>query len=276
MWKAVSTSHETQSRIMFEVTTFNSLNGKYCSQFHRHATLELVAELKKWLTCFSEYVTAQKSYIKALDAWFSTCNIGPESDQTDEYPGRSSSSSSVPPCGIDDDRPPVIAVCHEWMAAMEKLPDKAVMSAMKSFRKEIKALSVQQRKEQKLKKKVDGLIRELEREVAASQKAENKILKLKESKMEIDGDFQDKMEQLADKKTSLEELKQKVEFEKAKHISGMEDTQRAILGGFQTGLSQVFESLAGFSKATVKMYEDLVTYFENVKATGENSASSSR
>lgn len=273
MWKAVSTAHETQSRIMFEVTTFNSLNGKYCSHFHRHATLELEAELKKWRTCFSEYVTAQKSYIKALDAWFSTCNIGPQPDQADEYPG-GSSSSSVLPCGIDDNGPPVIAVCHEWMVAMEKLPDKAVMTAMKSFRKEIKALSVQQRKEQKLKKKVDGLIRELERKVSALQKAENKILKLKESKMEIDGDFQDKMEQLEDEKTSLEELKQKVELEKAKHISGMEDTQRATLCGFQTGFSQVFESLIGFSRATVKMYEDLVTYDENVKATGENSASS--
>lgn len=250
---------------MFEMATFNSLDGNYCSHFHRHATVELEAELKKWRACFSEYIAAQKAYIESLDAWFSACS-GPEpeeaEDQSEEIP-------SAPEFRIHG--PPLISVCHEWLASTAKLPDKEVMNSLKGFEKKVKALSVQQWKEQKQKKKIDLLVREFDRKVSALQREENKILKLKESRREVDGDFQDRMECLEERKMSLEEIRHKIELEKAKHMSGMEETHRATLAGFQTGFSAVLESLVDFSKATVKMYDDLSAYIENAKATAENS-----
>ena len=48
----------------------------------------------------------------------------------------------------------------------------------------------------------------------------------------------------------------------------MQETQIIILNGFQTGFSTVFESLIEFSKASLKMYNDLATRSVNAEKEG--------
>ncbi|KAM7261229.1 hypothetical protein ACFE04_026704 [Oxalis oulophora] len=245
-WKIMLESHEFQIRIISEVTSFNcSTYGQFCNDSHRFATLQLEAELHNWHACFAKYVTTQKAYISALNGWLSKF-IAPE---VELY----SKKSSIPPCG--NSAPPLLVLCQTWLTSMDTLPDKVVMSSMKSFGKDIRALWLQQGIEQQQKKKVDRLVKEIEKE-------DRKIFSSGISEYESEASIRNRIEILAEKKDQLG-------VEKEKHVSSMKETRRITVDGLQTGFSSIFESLAEFSKASVKMYGDLVTYSEDAKPKEE-------
>ncbi|XVF18084.1 hypothetical protein REPUB_Repub10bG0181100 [Reevesia pubescens] len=257
-WKIMLESHETQNQIMFEVSSFNcSAYGKFCNDSHRLATLQLEAELHNWRSCFVAYFSAQKAYIEALSGWLSKF-IAPEVELW------SKKRSSAPALGVNG--PPLLVTCHEWLASLEKLPNEAVICALKNFGKDIRALWIQQGEEQKQKRKVDGLAKELERKVLAFQRTESRILGSKLSQQELEVNVWNRIEYLAEKKNLLDVFRKRIDAEKVKHHTSMEETQQKTVKGFQTGFYSVFESLAEFSKASVKMYADLVTYCETAKA----------
>ncbi|KAF9684514.1 hypothetical protein SADUNF_Sadunf04G0126000 [Salix dunnii] len=254
-WKIMLESHETQNRIILEVKTFASPTyGKFCNDSHRLATLQLEAELLNWRACFEEYVAAQKAYVKALHSWLSKFLV-PEVEFCSR--GR---SSAVPYRAYG---PPLLVICHDWLSSMDKLPDKAVSFALKSFSKDVRALWAQQGEEQQQKRKVDSLAKELDRRNLSFQKVENRFheSKLLEYKPEQETEHQD--EQLTEKKDQLDMFRKKLDIEKEKHHNYVQETQRITLGGFQTGFSTAFESLTEFSKASMNMYDDLVNHNEN-------------
>ncbi|XP_038994763.1 protein ALTERED PHOSPHATE STARVATION RESPONSE 1-like [Hibiscus syriacus] len=257
-WKIMMELHETQNRIMFEVTSFNCpAYGKFCNDSHRLATLQLVEELHNWRSCFAAYLSAQKEYIEALSGWLSKF-ISPEVEL------RPKKRSSVPALAVDG--PPLLATCLEWLASLEKLPNEAVVRALKSFGKDMHALWVQQGEEQKQKRKVDGLAKELERKVLAFQRTEHRVLSSKLSEQELEVNVRSRIEYLAERKNLLDTFRKRVDTEKLKHQTVIEETQQITVKGFQTGFYSVFESLVEFSKAYVKMYADLVTHCETAKA----------
>nr|DAD46712.1 TPA_asm: hypothetical protein HUJ06_016649 [Nelumbo nucifera] len=250
-WKIMSAAHETQNRIMFEVESFTCPTyGKFCNDSHRLATLQLEIELQNWHECFTGYITAQRAYVEALDGWLSKLII----PEVEFY---SRGRSSIPPYRISG--PPLLVICHNWLTSLEKLPDRAVTDAMKSFRKDIRALWVQQREEQQQKRKVDSLSKELDRRVVSFQKEENRILQFKLSEQKTDSDGQHQVEYLTERRNLLNTFRKRLDGEKAKHHNCMQETQRITLNGFQTGFSSIFESLAEFSKASLRMYDELVT-----------------
>ncbi|KAJ6739281.1 hypothetical protein OIU74_004110 [Salix koriyanagi] len=254
-WKIMLESHETQNKILLEVKTFASPTyGKFCNDSHRLATLQLEAELLNWRACFVEYVAAQKAYVKALHSWLNKFLV-PEVEFCSR--GR---SSAVPYRAFG---PPLLVICHDWLSSMDKLPDKAVSFALKSFSKDVRALWAQQGEEQQQKRKVDSLAKELDRRNLSFQKVENRFqeTKLLEYKPEQETEPQD--EQLTEKKDQLDMFRKKLDIEKEKHHNYVQETQRITLGGFQTGFSAVFESLTEFSKASMNMYDDLVNHNEN-------------
>ena len=261
-WKIMLECHETQNKILFEVRTFaGPAFGKFCNESHRLATVQLQAELHNWRACFMDYVVAQRAYIGALHGWL-TKFIVPEVELYSRSRG-STMSSRV-------NGPPLLMICHDWLASMEKLPEKSVAFALRSFAKDVKALWVQQGEEQQQKRKVDGLAKELDRRILGFQKTESrflesKLIEHKESDAEHHGEY------LRDKRDQLDVSRQKLEAEKEKHHNYMQETQRMTLSGFQTGFCTVFESLIEFSKASQNMYNDLVTYSESAQKAGSMS-----
>ncbi|EEF31737.1 conserved hypothetical protein [Ricinus communis] len=261
-WKMMLESHETQKQVMLEVKFFNCpAYEKFSNDCHRLATLQLEAELDNWCACFSAYVTTQKAYIEALSGWLSKF-IAPE------FEFYSSRKYISPPCRING--PPLLVICHEWLAWLDKLPDNAVTYAMKSFGKDIHALWSQQGKEQQQKRKVDDLAKELDRRTLAFQRAERRILTSKISEQETEASVRHNIEYLVEGKRLLNLFRNTLDEEKEKHLNSMQGTQQITVSGFQTGFSSVFESLAEFSKASVKMYVDLVTYSANAKTAEKN------
>ncbi|KAK8653113.1 hypothetical protein V6N13_127128 [Hibiscus sabdariffa] len=257
-WKIMMESHETQNRIVFEVTSFNCPTyGKFCNDSHRLATLQLMEELHNWRSCFAAYLSAQKAYIEALSGWLSKF-ISPEVEL------RSKKRSSAPALGVNG--PPLLATCLEWLASLEKLPNEAVIRALKSFGKDMRALWVQQGEEQKQKRKVDGLAKELERKALAFQRTESRVLGSKLSEQELEVNVRNRIEYLAERKNLLDMFRKRIDAEKLKHQTVMEETQQITVKAFQTGFYSVFGSLVEFAKASVKMHADLVTYCETAKA----------
>ncbi|MCI54338.1 hypothetical protein A2U01_0075588, partial [Trifolium medium] len=61
---------------------------------------------------------------------------------------------------------------------MRKLPDKTVVLALKSVVKDVKALCIQQCKEQQQKRKVESLSKDLDRRYLGSYKLKTKMLEL--------------------------------------------------------------------------------------------------
>ncbi|KAK4437610.1 protein ALTERED PHOSPHATE STARVATION RESPONSE 1 [Sesamum alatum] len=259
-WKIMLESHEIQNKIIFEVKTFTCPSyGKFCNESHRLATLQLETELVNWRSCLIEYIAAQKGYIEALHGWLSKF-VAPEV----EFYSRG--RNSAPPCRSNG--PPLLKVCHDWLDSMNKLPDKAVSFAIKSCAKDVRALWLQQGVEQQQKRKVDSLSKELDKKILAFQKAENRIseFRLTDKNTELEMDHQ--AESLVERKDMLENFRKRVDFEKEKHHNCMQETERITLNGFQTGFCRVFESMTEFSRAALKMYNDLSTT-QNAEKVGK-------
>ncbi|KAG6424591.1 hypothetical protein SASPL_115009 [Salvia splendens] len=127
-WKIMLESHEIQSKIIFEVTTFSCPSyGKFCNETHRLTTLQLETELRNWRTCFTEYVFTQKSYVEALFGWLSKF-VAPEV----EFYSRGRALAL--PCRRNG--PPLLVLCHDWLESMNNLPEKAVSVAIQGCSKD--------------------------------------------------------------------------------------------------------------------------------------------
>lgn len=238
-------SHEIQNKIIYEVKTFTCPSyGKFCNESHRLATRQLEIELMNWRACFTEYVAAQKNYIHALYCWLSKF-IAP---QVEFY-------SPPPLCGSNG--PPLLVLCHDWLECMDKLPDKAVSFAIKSCARDVKALWLQQGQELQQKRKVDSLSKEVDKKTMAFQKAENRMIELRISDKSTELEVDNRAESFVEGKDVLESLRRRVEMEKEKHRKFMQETERIMLNGFQTGFCGVFESVSEFSRAALKMYNEL-------------------
>ncbi|XP_061337475.1 protein ALTERED PHOSPHATE STARVATION RESPONSE 1-like [Gastrolobium bilobum] len=253
-WKIMLESHETQKKILSEVKSFTCPTyGKFCNQSHKFATLQLETQLQNWRVCFREYAAAQKAYVEALHGWLSKF-IVPEV----EFYSRSKNANM--PYQVNG--PPLLVICNDWLASLQKLPDKMVTLALKSVVKDVRALWLQQSKEQQQKRKVESIEKDLDRRYSGSHKVKSKMLELQITDQVGTDDQEECMND------HLETLRRKLEAEQEKHHSCMQETQRITLNGLQSGFSLVFESLTEFCKASQKMYNELVTYSENAEKDG--------
>ncbi|KAL6222230.1 hypothetical protein ACLB2K_005622 [Fragaria x ananassa] len=211
-------------------------------------------------------IMSEKAYIEALHGWLLKF-IAPE---TEFY---LKGMSPLPSCTLNG--PPLLAICHNWLTSMDKLPDGAVTSAMKSFGKDIRALLAQQGEEHQQKRKVDGLARELDKKVLAFERTERRLLGVKFSEKETELHVPNRIEYLTGMKDQLDMFRKKLDTEKAKHQTSMQETQHIAVNGFQTGFTSVFESLAEFSKTATRLYADIITFGENDKGVDEKSSNPS-
>ncbi|KAM7257395.1 hypothetical protein ACFE04_013136 [Oxalis oulophora] len=256
-WKVMMETHETQNKILSEVKTFSCPSfGKFSNDSHRLATLQVEAELHNLRECFLEFVKVQKAYVQALHSWL-TKFLVPEV----EFYSKGRSSGAPYLAG----GPKLLITCHEWLASMKKLPDKDVAFALKSFSKDVQALWTQQGEEQQQKRKVDSLTKELDRRTLAFQKNETRFLESKLIEYQSEENVENRNDHLTEKKDQLDALKRKLEAELEKHRDCVQETKRMTLNGFQTGFTPVFKSLAEFSKASWKMYNDLVSDSESTE-----------
>ncbi|XP_006367871.1 uncharacterized protein [Solanum tuberosum] len=259
-WKIMLESHEIQNKIIFDVKSFTCPTyGKFCNDSHRLATVQLDVELQNWRARFQDYIAAQKAYVEALHGWLSKFAV----PEVEFY---SKSRSSTPACRANG--PPLLMICHDWLSAMNKLPDRAVSVALKGCGKDVRALWVQQGEEQQQKRKVDSMSKELDRKTLAFQKVENKLYEFKLTDRSSEIEIDHRAEYLKERKDLLDNFRKRVDLEKEEHQKCMQETQRITLNGFQTGFCRVFESITEFSSAALKMYNELLSSGEMAEKIG--------
>ncbi|GAA0143578.1 hypothetical protein LIER_04232 [Lithospermum erythrorhizon] len=264
-WAVMLGFHEIQNKVISEVKTFNCPSyGKFCNDSHRLATLQLEAELHNWRTCFTEYIAAQKAYVKALHGWLSRFVV-PEV----EYNSHGGNRGPTPLCQANG--PPLLMICLVWLSSLEKLPDKSVAVAIKNCAKDVRSLWIQQGEEQQQKRKVDSLSKELDRKIFAFRKAETKTFEFKLTDQSSEQEIDHRVEFLKERTDLLDNFRKKVDTEKERHQSCVEETQRTMLGGFQTGFGRIFESMIEFCIAASKGYDDLLNMTLNVEKHGSQS-----
>ncbi|ERM96235.1 uncharacterized protein LOC18424163 [Amborella trichopoda] len=247
-WKIMWESHQTQYQIISEVQSFS---GKFCTDLHHKATLQLEIELQNWRTSFFEWVSAQKAYVKALHGWLSTFII---SDL--KYNSRSMPAFAPPA---------LLVICGDWLLALEKLQDKDVGYAMKSLGREVRALWVQQGEEIQQKRKVESLAKELDRRVRALQRVENRILESKLSDSKTEGDLKHRVEYLAARKELIELFRKRLDNDKVKHLELVQETQKATVEKLRVGLMEVFEVMSEFARCSSGVYEEVLEEGEKAR-----------
>ncbi|KAK9935687.1 hypothetical protein M0R45_022776 [Rubus argutus] len=134
-WLAMSDRHQSQQMIMYEVvkSLYSPPQTMFCDASHLHAADKLRTQLENWRAGFTEYVSSQKDYIKALDDW-------------GRHPLPSFCEVKVP------------SLVANWLACFDKLSDdKTVIDVMDDLGRRVEKLVELQKKEHEHKSQVDTL-----------------------------------------------------------------------------------------------------------------------
>jgi hypothetical protein len=86
--------------------------------------MHLWNELDSFSSTFKIWVTAQKSYVEALNAWLQKCILQPPQDRR-----RRKRKVSFPPRNAIS--PPIFVLCSGWVAMMESLPTDELCKSIK-------------------------------------------------------------------------------------------------------------------------------------------------
>lgn len=135
-----------------EATSFNKKLGTA----HIDAIIKLKSEVQKWNLSFSDWIQAQKSYVKALNGWLVRCLM-------------------YEPEEIPDDSPPVYVICNKWSQAVDNLSEKNVFEAITGFMFRVNELLEKHILDLQQKLTLD---KELERKVKVLKRQEQKMHKV--------------------------------------------------------------------------------------------------
>ncbi|CAM0912655.1 unnamed protein product [Alopecurus aequalis] len=124
MWKAMLECHHKQFitiSLAYHVKSSTSLQQ---GEHHRQAAMHLWNEMDCFSSTFKLWVTAQKSYVEALNAWLQKCILQPPQDRR-----RRKRKISFPPRQALS--PPIFILCSVWLAMMESLPTDELCKSIK-------------------------------------------------------------------------------------------------------------------------------------------------
>ncbi|KAL9358230.1 hypothetical protein Peur_051483 [Populus x canadensis] len=125
MWKVMLECHRCQSRAVVEASSLDAIasNVKF-SDACLEAAIQLKIELQNWNLCFSNWISAQRGYVKALNGWLLRCLPSEPEEMPDDV-------SPLSPGRIG--APPVFAFCNQWSLAIDRVSEMEVIYAMNGF-----------------------------------------------------------------------------------------------------------------------------------------------
>ncbi|KAG2291630.1 hypothetical protein Bca4012_007590 [Brassica carinata] len=167
MWKQMLECHQSQCQAIKEARGLGSIRAsKKLGDEHLEATSLLGHELINWILGFSSWVSAQKCYVRELNKWLMKCLLYEPEETADGIapfsPGRLGA-------------PPIFVICNQWSQALDRISEKEVIEAMRSFTTSVLQLWEQDRLETTVmgQEKVRSMDREeqrIHREIQALEK----------------------------------------------------------------------------------------------------------
>ncbi|KAL6144723.1 hypothetical protein ACLB2K_055414 [Fragaria x ananassa] len=153
MWEAMRCHHESQSKIVTALRSFDiSQCPKYTTDHHHERTVQLWYVVQEWHSQFVKLVSKQKEYVKALRNWLKLNLIPIESNLKEKV--------SSPP---RIQNPPIQGLLLEWNDHLDKLPDEVARTAIHNFAGIIHTIMLKQEEEMKMKEKCEDSRKELDR-----------------------------------------------------------------------------------------------------------------
>lgn len=98
----------------------------------------LVFELGNWRSCLAAWITAQRSYARALAGWTSRC-VRPQINADDQ--------TSQSPLVVTARAPPVHGLCVRWAWLLDSVSEAAAVEGIDFFANGIGSVGMQQREE---------------------------------------------------------------------------------------------------------------------------------
>ncbi|CAH2076695.1 unnamed protein product [Thlaspi arvense] len=240
MWKAMLECHQSQCQAIREARGLGPIRAsKKLGDEHLEATSLLGHELINWILGFSSWVSAQKGYVKELNKWLMKCLLYEPEETPDGIapfsPGRLGA-------------PPIFVICNQWSQALDRISEKEVIEAMRSFTTSVLQLWEQDRLEttvmghgdsEKRARNMDREEQRIHREIQALEK---------------------KMVLVAPGDGNINSLS----------ISGnvvyQSDTSNDSL---QSSLQRIFEAMERFTAESMRAYDDLLLRAEEETAPRE-------
>ncbi|CAH8344770.1 unnamed protein product [Eruca vesicaria subsp. sativa] len=239
MWKAMLECHQSQCQAIMEARGLGPIRAsKKLGEEHLEATSLLGHELINWILGFSSWVSAQKGYVRELNKWLMKCLLYEPEETPDGIapfsPGRMGA-------------PPIFVICNQWSQALDRISEKEVIEAMRSFTTSVLQLWEQDRLETNMmghgdsEKRVRNMDREEQRIHREIQALEKKMV------LVAPGDG-----------TNSLSLSGNVVYQS--------DTSNDSLQG---SLQRIFEAMERFTAESVRAYDDLLVRAEEETAPRE-------
>lgn len=243
MWKVMLECHQYQCQAITEAKNLDALtSNQKLSGEHVQATMQLEHELLNWIASFSLWIGAQKGYVKALNGWLKKCLL---------YEPEETADGIVPFSPSRLGAPPVFVICNQWSQAMERISEREVVDAMRTFTMSVHQLSerhsMEFRQRMLTNKDMERKVKELEREEQKMQKEWQTIDK--------------KMVIVSGQGLGLP-IPGQIVFQ----------SDAANIGGLHLGLKQIFEAMERFTASTMQAYEELQLRCEEDTLTRENAS----
>lgn len=203
------------------------------SDTHLEASLQLEHDLLNWTCRFTEWIGAQKGYVRALNRWLLKCILYEPEETADGIapfsPGRAGA-------------PPIFVICNQWDQSLERIAETSEKELVDSLRVfSMMVLHLREQDKGELRQRMTAN-RDMERKVKNLEREDIKMQK-KMVLVTASGD--------SDGVSSL-----------SGNVVYQSDTSSKA--SLQAGLRHVFEALDRFTTDSVKAYEELLERSEEV------------
>ncbi|KAJ6680932.1 hypothetical protein OIU74_019420 [Salix koriyanagi] len=233
MWKVMLECHRCQFQAVVEARNVDAIpsNVKF-SEACLEAAIQLKIELQNWNLCFSNWISAQRGYVKALNGWLLRHLPSEPAEMSDDVPPFSPSRRGAPP---------VFAFCNQWSLAIDRVSEMEVIYAMNGFF------------------------------ASVDQYGERHCVYLQQ-RLTTDKDVERKVKILEREGQRLQKMMQargKVYFQASEATHQTKTTNNSSL---QLGLKQIFVAIERFSADNMHAYEELHGHVEHSRLSQENPA----
>ncbi|TXG48073.1 hypothetical protein EZV62_027367 [Acer yangbiense] len=265
-WRTMYECHQVQNYISQRLNHLIDIqNMDSTTDNHLQATSQLETEVNYWYSSFCMLTISQREYVKTLCRWIQLTDCLVDDHQ------QSHNSSAIR------------KFCQDWQLVFDKLPEKVVSEAIKSFLSAIQAIFQQQMEELNLRKKSDRLERRLEKELNSLAEMERRLqrelnsvavtteerLEGSSSTVEVAQSNLSPKHPVSLKRSKIVALRERVEAEKAKYLKSVQVTRAMTLNNLKTSLPKVFQALTEFSRASVHAFQAVYSHFEPATLSDE-------
>ena len=237
MCKAMLECHHSQCQAIDGASCLDAIVfANNPSDTQLEATLQLEHDLINWTYRFTEWVGAQKGFVRALNAWLLKCLLCEPEATADGIAPFSPGGAGAPP---------IFVICNQWNLSLERISktsEKQVVDSMRVF-----AMMVWHFRERD-----KG---EMCQRMTANRDMEEKVKILEREDMKIQKEIQALDKKIVFASGGSDALSS------SGHVYQSDACNKTSL---ESGLRHIFEAMDRFAADSVKAYEEILQRTEEV------------